>query len=173
MMEEILAKIDHHIHTIKHSPDSEIDPILLVKRAREIGLDGVVITEHDYQWGSDELAELAAHAAPLLVFSGAEISCARGISWFTAFRRLNWCPRGSLWPSCSKRSGLTKLRSWRLTHFDGINRFDEIVAEHGPAFDAPRAGEQQCALRNCAIRLRIYSENTRWVSTGSSDAARA
>ncbi len=78
MMEEILAKIDHHIHTIKHSPDSEIDPILLVKRAREIGLDGVVITEHDYQWEADELAELAAHAAPLLVFSGAEISAREG-----------------------------------------------------------------------------------------------
>src|SRR5258708_9364941 len=78
IMEEILAIFDHHIHTLKHSPDSQIDPFHLVKRAREVGLDGVVITEHDYQWESEELAELAARAAPLLVFSGAEISAREG-----------------------------------------------------------------------------------------------
>ena len=57
-------KFDHHMHTRRHSPDSEIDPLLLIERAREIGLDGVVITEHDYQWEADELADLAARAAP-------------------------------------------------------------------------------------------------------------
>ena len=75
---ESLMKFDHHMHTRKHSPDSEIDPLLLIERAREIGLDGVVITEHDYQWEADELAELAARAAPLRVFSGAEISAREG-----------------------------------------------------------------------------------------------
>jgi len=28
-----------------------IDPFHLLERIRETGLDGVVITEHDYQWG--------------------------------------------------------------------------------------------------------------------------
>ena len=27
-------KFDHHMHTKKHSPDSEIDPWLLIERAR-------------------------------------------------------------------------------------------------------------------------------------------
>ena len=58
-------KIDHHIHTSRHSPDSSIDPVKLVERACEIGLDAVVITEHDYQWQPDELAELAARAPTL------------------------------------------------------------------------------------------------------------
>src|SRR6516165_8751916 len=71
-------KIDHHLHTSRHSPDSEIDPIKLVQYALRIGLNGLVITEHDYQWESDELAELADRAAPLRVFSAAEISAREG-----------------------------------------------------------------------------------------------
>src|SRR5579875_3662940 len=71
-------KFDHHIHTARHSPDSSIDPRKLVVRARELGLDGVVITEHDYQWEEGELSELARRAAPLLVFSGVEVSAREG-----------------------------------------------------------------------------------------------
>src|SRR5262249_40645220 len=73
-----LMRIDHHLHTSRHSPDSEIDPWELVEHARDIGLDGLVITEHDYQWGSEELSELSAGAAPLRVFSGAEVSAHQG-----------------------------------------------------------------------------------------------
>ena len=57
-------KIDHHLHTARHSPDSVIDPIQLVSRASSIGLDGLVITEHDFQWEAEELEELAATQAP-------------------------------------------------------------------------------------------------------------
>ena len=45
-----MPKFDHHLHTSRHSPDSVIDPCALIERARAVGLDGVVITEHDYQW---------------------------------------------------------------------------------------------------------------------------
>ena len=38
-------KFDHHIHTCRHSPDSDIDPRKLVDFARKIGLDGVVIPD--------------------------------------------------------------------------------------------------------------------------------
>src|SRR5262245_40858941 len=37
-----MMKFDLHMHTARHSPDSSIDPFALVRRAREIGLDGVV-----------------------------------------------------------------------------------------------------------------------------------
>src|SRR5262249_18531030 len=75
-----MARIDHHLHTSRHSPDSVIDPGELIARAREVGLDGVVITEHDYQWEAGELAELAARAAGfgVKVFSGAEVSALEG-----------------------------------------------------------------------------------------------
>src|SRR5215218_5810840 len=73
-----MPKFDHHLHTRRHSPDSVINPLVLIERARAVGLDGVVITEHDYQWAADELADLAARADGLKVFSGVEVSTREG-----------------------------------------------------------------------------------------------
>ena len=63
-------KFDLHLHTTRHSPDSHMGPLAMCRRALAIGLDGVVITEHDYQWEEGELSELSRIAAPVLVFSG-------------------------------------------------------------------------------------------------------
>jgi predicted metal-dependent phosphoesterase TrpH len=73
-----MPKFDHHLHTTRHSPDSVLEPADLIERARGVGLDGVVITEHDYQWDADELAELARGAGGLVVLSGAEVSAREG-----------------------------------------------------------------------------------------------
>src|SRR5258707_5682699 len=73
-----MPKFDHHLHTSRHSPDSIINPLVLIERARAVGLDGVVITEHDYQWQPDELADLSARADGLKVFSRAELSAREG-----------------------------------------------------------------------------------------------
>src|SRR5262245_14825956 len=89
-----LMRIDHHLHTAWHSPDSEIDPRELVERARAIGLDGLVITEHDYQWEPEELSELSAMAAPLRVFSGAEVSAREGHFLVYGLRSLDDVPPG-------------------------------------------------------------------------------
>src|SRR4051812_29255222 len=77
-MSRAMASFDHHLHTSRHSPDSAIDPDELLARARAAGLDGVVITDHDFQWPADELAALAARADDLRVFSGAEVSAREG-----------------------------------------------------------------------------------------------
>ena len=71
-------KFDLHLHTSRHSPDSVIDPFELLDRARAAGLDGVVITEHDYLWPEDELDELRAAAPDLVVLSGVEVTGAAG-----------------------------------------------------------------------------------------------
>ena len=76
-----MTTFDHHVHTSRHSPDSYLDPLHLLEVVREIGLSGVVITEHDYQWEAGELAELASQA-PGFGFSAARKSRrGRGISW--------------------------------------------------------------------------------------------
>lgn len=72
------AKFDLHMHTRRHSLDSVIDPVALVRRARALGLDGIVITEHDWLWTEDELAELRAAAPSLLIFSGIEVTAREG-----------------------------------------------------------------------------------------------
>ena len=71
-------KFDLHMHTTRYSPDSQIDPVDLVRRACAIGLDGVVITEHDRLWPENELKELRALEPGLIVLGGIEVSCREG-----------------------------------------------------------------------------------------------
>jgi predicted metal-dependent phosphoesterase TrpH len=55
-----------------------MDPFDLVRRARDIGLDGVVITEHDWLWTEEELEELRAVAGYLIVLAGVEVTTVEG-----------------------------------------------------------------------------------------------
>jgi predicted metal-dependent phosphoesterase TrpH len=162
-------KIDHHMHTKRHSPDSEIDPLLLIERARLIGLDGLVITEHDYQWEADELLELAARAAPLRVFSGAEISAREGHFLVYGLPSLDEVPPGVTLADL--------LQSVRRHHaaivaahpFRWEQPFDAIVAEHGPVFDALELVSNNVSRETRAKTEALLSEHP-MASTGSSDA---
>jgi predicted metal-dependent phosphoesterase TrpH len=73
-----MMTFDLHMHTTRHSPDSEMDPFDMVHRARELGLQGVVITEHDWLWTDDELEELRSAAPGLVVLAGMEVSSREG-----------------------------------------------------------------------------------------------
>jgi predicted metal-dependent phosphoesterase TrpH len=131
-----MSKFDHHLHTSRHSPDSVIDPLDLLERAREVGLDGVVITEHDYQWQPDELADLAARADGLKVFTGAEVSALEGHFLVYGLPDLRDVP-----PGVALRDLLRVVRAHGAAvvaahPFRWGQDFDAIVAEHGPAFDA-------------------------------------
>jgi predicted metal-dependent phosphoesterase TrpH len=129
-------KFDHHLHTARHSPDSSIDPYELVERARQIGLDGVVITEHDYQWQDDELAELAARAAPLRVFSGAEISAREGHFLVYGLASLDEVEPGIALAELLRVVRAQEAAIVAAHPFRWDQPFESIVAEHGPAFDA-------------------------------------
>src|SRR5262249_46247707 len=67
-----------HIHTSRHSPDSSLDPFVLCRRAREVGLDGIVITEHDWLWTEAELDVLREMHPDLVILSGIEVSAREG-----------------------------------------------------------------------------------------------
>lgn len=69
---------DLHIHTTRYSLDSQLDPRTLVRQAQLIGLDGIVITEHDWLWREDELEELRGSAPGLVVLAGVEVSATEG-----------------------------------------------------------------------------------------------
>ncbi|MCT8977435.1 PHP domain-containing protein [Clostridium sp. CX1] len=69
--------IDTHIHESKYSLDSEISLKDIVKRAKEIGLDGVCITDHE----SNEIMEEAheySKSTGFLILVGAEILTYQG-----------------------------------------------------------------------------------------------
>jgi predicted metal-dependent phosphoesterase TrpH len=70
-------KFDLHLHTSRHSLDSIMAPELMVQRAREIGLDGVVITEHDWLWTDKELAQLR-QSTSVIILAGIEVSAKEG-----------------------------------------------------------------------------------------------
>ena len=71
-------KFDLHMHTTRHSPDSVMDPFVMCRRARVLGLDGVVITEHDWLWTESELDVLRAMHPGLVVLAGVEVSAYEG-----------------------------------------------------------------------------------------------
>ena len=71
-------KFDLHMHTTRHSPDSRMDPFVMCRQARAIGLDGVVITEHDWLWTEAELDELRAAHPDLVILAGVEVSAYEG-----------------------------------------------------------------------------------------------
>ena len=131
-----MARIDHHLHTSRHSPDSIIDPDDLIVHALAIGLDGVVITEHDYQWEPDELAELNARSGALKVLSGAEISAREGHFLVYGLPDLDDAFPG-IWLKelleLVQRHGAAIVAAHP---FRWDQPFDEIVSEHGPVFDA-------------------------------------
>jgi predicted metal-dependent phosphoesterase TrpH len=162
-------KFDHHLHTARHSPDSSMDPLDLVETAREVGLDGVVITEHDYQWEEGELSELSRIAAPVLVFSGAEISAREGHFLVYGLPSLDEVPPGI---------GLSDLLRVVRAHDAAIvaahpfrwwQPFDEIAAVHGPALDALELVSKN-VTRETRARTEAVLRHFGMGATGSSDA---
>jgi predicted metal-dependent phosphoesterase TrpH len=63
--------VDMHVHTSIGSPDSNLSPPRLVEAARDVGLDGVVIAEHDFPW-TEERLERFREESGLFVCSGRE-----------------------------------------------------------------------------------------------------
>ncbi|MGC8737434.1 MAG: PHP-associated domain-containing protein [Candidatus Hydrogenedens sp.] len=73
-------KFDIHLHTNVYSPCSLMEPEEMVESAISTGLDGIVITEHHYQWTEKEIEELKkkVFVNGLTIFSGAEITTDAG-----------------------------------------------------------------------------------------------
>jgi predicted metal-dependent phosphoesterase TrpH len=73
-------RFDTHLHTQRHSRCIQIDEHQLIETAVQRGLDGLVITEHHYQWSVAELAELAAEAGHegFVLLAGFEYSSSKG-----------------------------------------------------------------------------------------------
>ncbi len=163
-----MAKIDHHVHTSRHSPDSDIDPTELVQQARQAGLDAVVITEHDYQWQADELAELNARSEGLVVLSGAEISALEGHFLVYGLPDLAEVPPGVALGELLRvvrRHGAAIVAAHP---FRWEQDFPALVAQHGPVFDGVELVSNNVTpetRRQTEAMLRV----TPMPATGSSD----
>ena len=65
--------IDLHTHTYPLSWDSQLSADELVERSKEAGLDGIVLSEHDWAWNPDEVVALAQRHN-FLVMHGIEVN---------------------------------------------------------------------------------------------------
>ncbi len=54
--------VETHCHTSEHSSCSHVAAVDLVRRAWEVGIEAIVLTDHHYQWGTEELADLRRRA---------------------------------------------------------------------------------------------------------------
>lgn len=68
--------IDCHCHT-RHSNDNYLEPLALVRRAKALGLDAIVVTEHHSVEASEPVGRIGREEG-LLVLRGVEISTDRG-----------------------------------------------------------------------------------------------
>ena len=70
-------RIDLHIHTRPKSPCSAIDPSALLEAARQSGLEGICLTEHQNRWADGEVREWAKSSGTR-IFQGNEITTSQG-----------------------------------------------------------------------------------------------
>ncbi len=69
--------VDMHVHTVRGAADSSLKPEQLSEVAKEIGLTGVNITEHDRMWEEQALKEFREQSG-LFVNRGMEVSTDMG-----------------------------------------------------------------------------------------------
>ncbi len=63
--------VDMHVHTSVGSPDSNLSPPRLLEATHEVGLDGLVIVEHNDPWTEERLDDFRQESG-LFVCSGRE-----------------------------------------------------------------------------------------------------
>jgi hypothetical protein len=72
-------RIDLHVHTRRHSPCAEaLDPDHLPERLESLGLDGLVITEHDHLWSAEDIEYLNRRMRHGRIYRGVEVSSRNG-----------------------------------------------------------------------------------------------
>ncbi len=70
-------RIDLHIHTLPRSLCSAMGPEELMEAARQAGLDGLCLTEHQNRWPPEEVEELS-RTGGIRIFQGNEVTTTRG-----------------------------------------------------------------------------------------------
>lgn len=164
-----MPKFDHHLHTNRHSPDSSIDPLVLIEHARAVGLDGVVITDHDHQWDPEEVAELAAQANGLRVFSGAEVSAREGHFLVYGLPNLDEAPPGVLLADLLRLVKAHNAAIVAAHPFRWDQPFEELVAKHGPSFDALELVSNNVTPETRSKTAQVLQRHALMGATGSSD----
>jgi predicted metal-dependent phosphoesterase TrpH len=158
--------IDCHCHT-RHSNDNWLEPVDLVRRAKSLGLDGVVVTEH-HSFEASEPVEHFGREEGLLVLRGVEISTDRGHllafgigdDGWNVWSRNNYLPLAELVERINKLGGIC-VPAHPFRNFGLANLRDGLLESAGIAAVETHNGGNQAADNDQAIeaasRLRLPS----------------
>lgn len=164
-------RFDLHMHTSRHSLDGQMEPLALVRRAREIGLDGVVITEHDWLWTEPELAELRAAVPELTVLAGIEVTAREGHFLTYGVHNPFAVPRGigvaDLCREVHRQGGAVVAAH----PFRWGQPFDDILREEKPDLDGLELMSSNMDA-DCRRRAAEIQKQYTLAGLGSSDAHR-
>jgi predicted metal-dependent phosphoesterase TrpH len=163
-------KFDLHMHTARHSPDSETDPFELVRAALDAGLDGIVITEHDKLWGDDELDELRAAAPQLVILVGVEVTGRGGDMLCYGITDVSAVPRGIEWGPLTRevhRQGGACVAA-HPNRWD--QPFEKLLREQSPELDGIEvmSNNMDAGLRERAADLLVRYPH--FAQLGNSDS---
>jgi predicted metal-dependent phosphoesterase TrpH len=162
-------QFDLHLHTTRHSPDSAMDPIGMVRRARTLDLDGVVITEHDWLWTEAELDELRGACPGLVVLAGIEVSARQGHFLVYGVHNPFAMPRGidvtQLCHEVHRQGGAVVAAH----PFRWGQPFDEILRTDRPVLDGLELMTNNMDADCRRLAARVQSEHN-LAGLGSSDA---
>jgi predicted metal-dependent phosphoesterase TrpH len=162
-------KFDLHMHTTRHSPDSRMDPLAMCRRAEAIGLNGVVITEHDWLWTEDELNELRRAHPDLVILAGIEVSAREGHFLVYGVHNPFALPHGigvsNLCREVHRQGGAVVAAHpyrWRQP-------FDQILAEQRPDLDGLELMTSNMD-EECRRQAALVNKQLGLCGLGSSDA---
>jgi predicted metal-dependent phosphoesterase TrpH len=165
-----MTKFDLHMHTRRYSPDSEIDPFDLVRRAREIGLDGIVITEHDRLWPEDELEELRRAAPGLVVLGGVEVSGRNGDLLCYGVRDLTNLRRGMVWGDLCREIARQGGAAVAAHPYRWGQDFDRLIAEERPDLTGLEMMSNNLDPDVRRLAAAFLSSHPGYATLGNSDA---
>jgi predicted metal-dependent phosphoesterase TrpH len=146
-----------------------MDPFVMLRKAQEIGLDGVVITEHDYLWPEGELEELREEAPGLTILAGIEVSTREG--HFLAYGVQDpgeispWLRLTDLCNEMHRQGGVVVAAH----PFRSQQQFDQILSALRPKLDGLElmSGRMNALCRQRAAQ--VYRADD-WAALASSDA---
>jgi predicted metal-dependent phosphoesterase TrpH len=163
-------RFDLHMHTRRHSPDAETDPFELVQAAINAGLDGVVITEHDFLWPEPELEELRAAAPGLVILAGIEVTGRGGDVLCYGVTDPLAIPRGIAWPELCRevhRQGGACVAA-HPNRWD--QPFEKILREQQPELDGIEVMSNNMDAPLRAKAAELLKKYPRFAQLGNSDS---
>ncbi len=162
-------KFDLHIHTARHSSDSRIDPFAMVRRATKVGLDGIVITEHDWLWTKEELEGLRLAEPALVVLAGIEVTAREGHFLVYGVHNPFAFPKGIGVADLCRNVHLQGGAVVAAHPFRWGQPFDEILQDEQPELDGLEAMTSNMD-ELCRQRAARIVQQHRLAGLGSSDA---